>query len=386
MKLHRLLRKTLLALVFVVAGLVRGKEEKPNQNSASAGDLFAQPQVYRLKIDLSPAAEQALQRDARTYVKATVREGDKVYSDVGLRLKGNASFQTLDKKPSLALKFNEFVHGQDFHKRSKILLNNAHQDPSYLCEAIAGEIFRNAGVPAAKVTFALVQLNGREIGLYVMSEAANREFLSQYFSKSKGNLYEGVNTDVGDKLEKDSGDGSEDQYDLKSLAVAAKDPDAAQRLKRLESLLDLDRFISFIAVEVMIGHHEGYAMARNNYRIYHDPASGRMVFIPHGLDNLFATPDAPLSPEWKGLIAKAVLESPEGKRRYRERMTKLLASVFQPATLQTRIDALAAKVRPALAERNEAAAKTFDSALTQLRYRVAQRAGILEQALSGPPK
>ena len=187
-------------LTAVPLSAAEGKSSKTN-GSASGEDLFAQPKVLRLKIELSDSAQEALQKDPKHYVKAVVREGDRSFADVGVRLKGGATFQTIDKKPGLSLKFDEFVKDQELHGRSRILLNNGHQDPTCLSEAIGGEIFRAAGVPAAKVTFARVEINGRDLGLYVVAEAANKDFLSQYFKKAKGNLYEGSNNDVSGQCE-----------------------------------------------------------------------------------------------------------------------------------------------------------------------------------------
>jgi spore coat protein CotH len=153
------------------------------------------------------------------------------------------------------------------------------------------------------------------------------------------------------------------------------------RLKKLAPLLDIDRFISFAAVEVIVGHHDGYSMDRNNYRIYHDPGSGQMVFLPHGLDQLFDKIDSPLVPEWRGLIAKAVLTTPTGAQQYLERLSKLLPKAFKAETLQARIQELAAIIRAALAERDAKDAKAFDSALAQFQDHIAKRATFLERQL-----
>lgn len=376
-----------LSVLLAVSGRAGDpKPAKANGSAASAGeDLFAQPGVLRLKIELSDSAQEALRKDPKQYVKAVVREGSRSYSDVGVRLKGSATFQTIDKKPGLSLKFNEFVKEQEFHGRGRILLNNSQQDPTYLSEAIGGEIFRAAGVPAAKVTFARVEMNGRDLGLYVVAEAANKDFLSQHFKKAKGNLYEGSNNDVTDKLEKDGGDSSTEQADLRALANASKEPDLAQRWKKLSTALDIERFITFAAVEVLIGHHDGYTMDKNNYRIYHDPASEQMVFLPHGLDQLFVKTDEPLIPEWKGLVARAVLSTPSGQQKYLERMSGLMAGVFKADTLQARIKELGATIRPALAESDSGAAKAFDDAVAKLCERIAKRATFIEQQLKAAP-
>ena len=342
---------------------------------ADPDGLFTEPKVLRLKIELSAAAQEALKKDPRSYVKATVQEGSHKFSEVAIRLKGHGSFQGLDKKPSMTVKFNEFVPGQKFHGATKFALNNAAQDASYLCETIAGQIFREAGVPASRTTFARLELNGRDAGLYVVAEAMNKEFLARYFKKSKGNLYEGSNTDVTETLDKDSGDDATDQKDVKILAKAAQEADPAQRWKKLTPLLDLDRFITFAAAEVFVWHRDGYSLDRNNYRLYHDPASDQMIFLPHGMDQLFSKADGALWPEWKGLVARAVLETPEGKQRYHERMTRLLAGAAAPAALQERVTELAGKIRASLPANAEL--KTFDAAVAKLNEGIAKRVAFL---------
>lgn len=349
-------------------------------NAAAVDELFSKPKVLLLKIEIPSASLEALKKAPKTYVKGTVREGDKVYADAGIRLKGNAAFQAQEKKPSLTIKFNEFTADQLFHGHGRLILDNAHQDPTYLSEAIGSEIFRGAGVPAARTTFARVELNGRDAGLYVVEQAINRDFLSGYFKKTKGNLYEGAHNDVTDKLEKDSGDSSTEQPDVKKLASATREADPAQRWKKLGAVLDMDRFISFAAAEVLTWHHSGYVMAQNNYRIYHDLISERLLFIPHGLDLLFNKPSGPLFPEWKGLVAKAVLDHPEGQRRYRERLAALLNGSCKAEALQARLNELAGTIRPVLASDSAGAGK-FDAALKALQERIAQRAHFVEEEL-----
>jgi spore coat protein H len=345
---------------------------------AKREDLFAKPQVWNVKIELPSGGQESLRKDPKEYVKATVRVNEElVLTNVGIRLKGQTTYQSIDKRPSLTLKFNEFVKGQDLHGRTKVLLNTSLQDPSCIASVVAGDIFRSANVPAPKATFALVELNGRKLGLYSLTEAANKDFLSEYFKKTKGNLYEGDNNDVTDKLEKDSGDESTDQADLKALAAAAKEPDLAQRLKRLSAVLDLDRFIALMAVEALVWHHDGYGMEHNNYRVYSDPGTGQMVFIVHGMDELFEKPDGSLTPEWKGLVARNVYALPDGKRRYNEAVVKIANESFKAQSLTQRVDELAALVRPAL---DAGTAKAFESAVTGLKERITKRVSYVQQA------
>lgn len=351
-----------------------------NKTKPEVDGLFVQPKIVQVKIEIPSASLESLKSDPRKYVRGVVREGSRVFNDVGIRLKGSSTFQSLEKKPSLTLKFNEFVSGVRFYGHSKLFLNNSRQDPTFLCEAIGGELFRAAGVPAPRDNFARVELNGRDLGLFVLEEAVNKEFLAKYFIRTKGNLYEGSKADINEKLQKDSGDDSKEQKDLNALAAAVKDPDAALRLKKLSSLLDLDRFISFAATEVFAWHYNGYTMGEDNYRIYVDPSTNRVVFIPHGYEQLFGRPNGPLVPEWKGLVIKAIMASPEGKAKYRERMSQLLATAFKPEAITARINQLAALIKP-LAGSGSTQAETFDAALAQLRERVIQRAAFIEGEL-----
>ena len=83
-------------------------------------------------------------------------------------------------------------------------------------------------------------------------------------------------------------DDSPDRADLKALVDACQEGDMAKRKVRLDKLLDVNRFIDFAAFEVMTWHWDGYCMKANNYRVYHDPSTDKIVFFPHGMDQMFA--------------------------------------------------------------------------------------------------
>lgn len=344
--------------------------------SAETGpDLFAQPRVLSLKLEISPANLDVLKKEPKEYVKGALREGDQLHDNIGIRYKGKDT----GAKPSFTVKFNEFISARHFHGQKKFTLENCEGDPSYLSAALAYDLFRAAGVPAPRHTFARVELNGRDLGFYLLAEGVNRDFLSRFFDKTKGNLYEGDEQDVTEKLDKDSGDTRTEQPDREALVAAAREADPAQRWKKLQTALDVERFLSFAAMEVLTCHTEGYCLKTNKYRLYQDPGTERMVFIPHGLELAFAKPDLPAQPEMRGLIARAVLQTPEGQRQYRERLAKSFGAHFQVDALHKRIYELAGVIRPALTAKDPAAGASFDQAIAQLRERIAQRARSLEK-------
>ena len=360
------------------------------------GDLFTNEAVPHLRLEIPPEGMAALRRyhwewggntEGRTNVLVTVREGTTVYTNVALHLKGAAgSFRPVDDKPALTLNFDKFADGQRFHGLTKIHLNNSVQDSSYVCEQICREMFLAAGLPATRAAHATVSLNGRDLGLYVLVEGWNKQFLKRHFRSTKGNLYDGgFAKEVTFPLEVDSGEHPEDRSDLKALVEAAEEPDLTHRLALLEKVLDVDRFLTFTALEVMLAHWDGYALNKNNYRVFHDRETDRLVFMPHGLDQVFgvrrARPDSSITPQMRGLVARALLQVPEGRRRYLDRMSQLLTNVFKAEALTTRANQLAAKVRPALAQ-GVGGAINYEWALTALLGRIADRAASLREQLT----
>jgi hypothetical protein len=313
-------------------------------------------------------------------VPATLREGTNVLREVGVRLKGRTgSFRRLDDKPAFTISCDQFVPGQRFRGSSKLHLNNSVEDPSYLNEELGGELFRAVGVPAPRVSHALVELNGRRLGLYVLKEGFAEEFLAAYFERTDGALYDpGAGGDItGLPRQDDAAAGGS----LQRLASAAQDPDTTNRWRRLSGVLDLERFLSFMAMEVLIGHRDGYCLAQNNYRIYHDPASDKFVFLPAGMDQLFGRADLPVRPQMAGLVARGVMDLPKGRQLYRQRMQTFLTNVLQVAALTNRVRQGAARLAAALPAGE---ARSLQRAAVDLCERIRSRALEAGRQLAAP--
>jgi hypothetical protein len=285
----------------------------------------------------------------------------------------------------LTLDFDRFNAGQKFHGLRRIHLNNSVEDPSYCNELLGSELFRAAGIPAPRVAHAVVTLNGRRLGLYVLKEGFTEDFLGCYYKHVGGNLYEpGEGHDVNQRLKRNSVIApKQDRSALEALSNAALETNLAVRWKGLEQALDVDQFVKFMAMEVMVGHRDGYCLARNNYRVYQDLDSDKMVFFPHGMDLLFGNPDAPWRPHMAGLVAKAVMETPEGKQRYRASFADLFTNIFRVQMLQSRVDQVVASLRPAITDAEFAGVR--DEAAI-VKERIAQRQISLKLQLSEPER
>jgi len=227
-----------------------------------------------------------------------------------------------------------------------------------------------------------VELNGRPLGLYVLKEGFTPEFLDHHFRSASGNLYEATpGNDLDGRLARNSGIGPDTQDDLRKLAALALAPASAEKWSRLNEVLDADRFVTFMALEVILGHRDGYCLARNNYRLYHDPVSGRFVFLPHGMDVLFGRPDAAWRPVMAGVAASAALDTPEGRKLYRDRFETLLGRALDLARITNQVDAALQAWRSVLPASDHARAARDASGLQQ---RIAQRKVQLLRQLRQP--
>jgi spore coat protein H len=372
------IRALFLALVPALIAVSAGAAEKTKK--APGDKFFTEPEIRTFHFEVSEAALNQLRRSPRSYITGTVREGQHVLTNVAIRLKGMGSFRSIDEKPSLAVKFDEFATNQHYRGLNKLMFNNSVQDSSYLAEMLATQLFRDAGLPAARSTHARVQLNGRDLGLYVMFEAMNKQFLKQHFTDAGGNLYEAYLGDVDGPMEQDGGTDTS-MADLRALHAACRVPDQAQRWRELNKVLDVDRFVSFVAMEMLTSHWDGYAIHTNNYRIYHDPRTGQFTFITHGIDWAFRRPNISIQPPMKSVVGRAVLTTAEGQKLYRERIGTLFTNVFKVPVITQRMQEALTKIRRARLSENQMA--EIERRAVWLRQQVEARAINVSHQLQG---
>ncbi len=373
--------KIRLAVLFWMAG-VAGILAAPKPPPAH--EFFTDGRIRTFRITLEQPGLAVLEKNDRSYVKATVTEGTNIYKDVGIHLKGMGSFRPFNEKPSIAVKFDKYVEKQEFHGLSKLMLNNSSQDGTYLAEMMATQMFRDAGLPAARVAHAFVEVNGRPLGLYVAIEAMNKDFLKQYFRNTQGNLYEAYLQDIDQRLDQDGGTDAT-QADLTNLVAIATIKKPLERWNALERVLEVDKYVSHLVLELFASHTDGYARNRNNYRLYHDPSTGRFNFLVHGLDWAYADTGVSIDPPRSSIITKAVIQTPQGRQLYRERLRELYTNVFRVDVMTNRVSLAVANLKRAA--RNENEAREFENYGNEMRNRIVTRhRNIAEQLAKPEPK
>jgi spore coat protein H len=337
--------------------------------------------VPEIRIEIPPDQYKKLQANNRAYVLCSVTEtlttkGEKketTFTDVGIKLKGAAgSFRPLNDRPALTLNMDKFHRGQSFHGLDKFHLNNSVQDGALMCELVSSHLFRQAGVPASRISHARVWLNKRDLGMYVFKEGFDPAFLRNYFDNPTGNLYDGgFCREIDQPLEKDCGKGPDDHSDLKALRAACAIPDLKLRQAELEKRLDIDQFLTFAAMEMLTCHWDGYCRNRNNYRLHFNAANGKAIFIPHGMDQMFGDPNFPLF-DLGGIVGSGVMQVPEFRQRYRKRLEEL-APLFEPEKLGPVVDGVSQRLRPLLEAMNKDQASGYLGNMQGVKDRLNQR-------------
>ncbi|MBH76884.1 MAG: hypothetical protein CL897_01435 [Dehalococcoidia bacterium] len=349
-------------------------------------DLMAEIEKYQLSRPFA---------DIYTWFRSTVTVDGETYEEVGIRKKGFLGSQS-DEKPSLKLRFDKYVDDQALGGvMERMTLNNSVQDRSMVNTCLALQVFAKAGIPASRCSFATISVNGQPLGLYLHVEELKQPFLEHHFTTSEGNLYEGTVSDFTPEfrgtIEKKNNEDEDDWSDIDAVVAALQDPSEAG-LTALSNMVDLDSFLTFWAVEVLVGHWDGYAGNRNNYQFYREP-DGRFVFIPWGVDSAFLLQEDPnpfdgISKPPPSVLAFTAIpyrlyHDDNWRDMYVSRMKQLLDTVWDEDELLRSVDALAAVVQQHALPKNKAGAAVDAERVRQ--FILKRRAEILEDLMPVPP-
>jgi spore coat protein CotH len=336
-----------------------------------------------------------------TYVTATFTydKGGKneVVNNVGIRLKGEGSFQPFSKKPAFKVKFDEFVDNQRFRGLARLVLNNLYDDGSFVAERLAYDVYRAAGVPAPRANSASVYINGSFYGVYTNLEAEDKHLISRWFQKEGGNLYEKDGTRdfvvaALSEFELETNETANDTTDIRNLintVQAATNPSTF--LADLDKNMDTAEFLKFTAVEAAVNQWDTYAYTVyyvHNFRLYDDPATSKFSFIPWGLDlsmkpfktnvksyieafKIATDQAAPGSRVTAGLIFQRCMTSPGCKTAYKAALEQVV-TVYEGLGMEAAANRYYNQIKAQVAADPRKA--TFDGPLTVAQFDTAFQA------------
>jgi spore coat protein H len=348
-------------------------DKKQAARQAAVDKVFDLSKLHVIDIVISDEGVKNFMQVKDTRYRCTFTFDGIVLKDVGIRQAGGDfhPYRSISNKPSLSIKFNEFVKGQDLHGLDKLVLKNQIQDLSLVNEHLTYEVFRRAGLAAATTAYAVVTINGHLNGIYLMREAVNDEFMVRNFGtgNDEGNLYE-FNYLTGDLARNPKGiplkDEEEDKRsrdDIIELAAVITSVPGEFFAQAVSPVLDVDRYLTFFAAEAVTSDMDGFSFHDNNSYMYRLPKTGRFIFIPHGADEAFWATGSPITrlsgpyhAPWSEL-ARKVRSVPALLEKYKVEVARVSQPpVWDEAVLLARVE----QVARILATAEKKAPTTFD--------------------------
>jgi len=261
--------------------------------------LYRDDMVHQIRFTISPGNEQNLLSDPRTYVPARIEVDGREF-EVEMRLKGSSTFAPLTGKPSIKVRADQIVPGQEIFGHEGFNLHNQNADKSFMGEHLSYYVTRQAELPSSQTGYAIVAINGVYKGLYGMTQRKDQEWLDTWYDDPTGSLYEGVRTEPTDPI---CPDPFVEQWSCWTLDHAG-DSDSPQDIPNLNSRLtnppdmftavdttfDMADFINGLAAEMVLGHWDSYSGNGNNTHIYHQTATDTWHMSPWSQDLAFGRP------------------------------------------------------------------------------------------------
>ncbi len=262
---------------------------------AGNGDsIFNMPNVHTLHVTFPyPTFYDSLVASHTTdiYLQVDIDFDGEVYTNVGIKTKGNSSFNNSSQKKSFKIDMNEFIAGQDIHGLKKLNFNNGFKDPSFMREKLLSNFLIAHQLPAPRVSYCNVYFNNQLWGLYTILEEVDDEFCKHWFNSNDGNLFKG--DPHGDLKWKGSTTQSlyESSYELKNNTTANNWSDLIALIdvinntpnstlqNSLESKLNTADFVKQWAIYNMFSSLDSYIGSGHNYYIYHDTVTDKFQWI-----------------------------------------------------------------------------------------------------------
>src|SRR6188474_215386 len=291
-----------LAAVFASLSLVaRGAAPQPadarqERLKAAVARVYDTSILHRVEIEIAAEDARTILNRTTERVRCTFTFDGVVLKDVGVRQAGGTfnGFVSIDQKPTLSVKFDDFVDKQTLHGLEKMVLKDGRQDTGLVGEHLTYEVYRRAGIAAPMTAHAHVTINGQDSGIYVMREPINRDFLTRNFGRpfSNGNLYElnyGPDPMTGPARVrlKDEVEQKRTRTEMLGASDAVLNASPETFVTAVSKYLDLERYITFYAVEAVTSNYDGFSFNVNNAYLYAHPRDGRLIMIPYGADSSF---------------------------------------------------------------------------------------------------
>lgn len=261
--------------------------------------IFFAQQNWDYLLDSLAAANE----DGRLLAPLVIVNGIE-YDSVGIKYKGNSSYNPNRPKNPFSINLDEVIGNQDYEGHDLIKLSNAFKDPSFVREVLGYEIARNY-MAAPRANYAKVYVNGAYHGLYSNVESIKNKFLNEYFYSNDNALFkcdptQGATSPPGCPM----GGGAtftyigtdstcykrfyelESDYGWNDLVSAANTLN--NNTANAHVAFDIDRILWMLAFDNILVNLDSYIGSGHNYYAYKD-GNGRFCPIIWDINEAFGS-------------------------------------------------------------------------------------------------
>jgi hypothetical protein len=281
-----------------------GESNKTTQEVDSSAIIFDDTRVhnYHLHFYISNWTDSLAyyQDHGEQYLPAQLTYEGQVLDSIGVRYKGNSSYngsRRTPKKP-FKFKFDKYKKSQTLFGIKELNFSNCFKDPSFMREKIGYDIIQRY-VPAPRATYANIYIDGQLIGFYVQVEQVDKAFLKRHFVNNSDNLYKA--TDKGTNLaylgtekskyevglELKTNEDLADWSGLTTMLDKLNNTPASVFKDTMDNYLNLDQCCRLLAFNMVLSNFDSYTGSGRNLYLYDDSLSGQFQMIPWDFNETF---------------------------------------------------------------------------------------------------
>jgi spore coat protein H len=343
-----------------------GTPTTPGASAPAGAPIFDATILHEAKLDLDPAAWQALQDNylSNQYYAANLSVDGVAVQQVGIRSRGTGSRN--EEKPGLKVEFDKYVPAQEYYGYKSLVIDNLTTDASMLRERLSFIVFEAMGIAAPRNAFARLSVNGQYWGLFALVEPVSKPFLEARLGEKSGTLYDyqwaypydfswrgpGASGYVPEPFQPETNESKADVADgLVAFVQAINETPDASFASAMDARLDVTRFLTHLAVENAIAEGDGVVgdQGLNNFYLYEYGAKNRFVFIPWDKDSTFRSGAWPLYRNLEtNVLTRRLTADPARRKAYADAVSRAVDSYVNPRWLTPQLETAYQQIRPAV--------------------------------------
>lgn len=249
----------------------------------------------------------------KEYIRADITIDGTLIEDVGLRLKGNSTLQSLsnnsmgggggggmtqlfednpEELPWL-ISFDEYEEGRAYQGMTEIALRPAASGSEVaINEALALELTAESGQITQDYTFTSVTVNGSESAARIVVDTPDTEWADElgsgvlYKARAGGSLdYVGDDpTEYEDSFKQINAEGAYDLQPVMTLMKFLNESTDEEFAEELDDYVDTESFAKYLATQEILSNNDAMDGPGNNYYLWYDTTEKQFTVLSWDLN------------------------------------------------------------------------------------------------------